>query len=54
MRDIPSLQQAAQRGIWDRFVGEELLGRTVGFLGFGNIAQKVARKLSGFDVRIIA
>ena len=49
MRDIPSLQQAAQR-----FVGEELLGRTVGFLGFGNIAQKVARKLSGFDVRIIA
>ena len=54
MRNIPSLHQAARRGIWDRFVGEELVGRTVGFLGFGTIAQKVTRKLSGFDVKIIA
>jgi len=54
MRNIPSLHQAAQRGMWDRFVGQELVGRTIGFLGFGTIAQKVARKLAGFDVEIIA
>jgi D-3-phosphoglycerate dehydrogenase / 2-oxoglutarate reductase len=54
MRNIPSLHQAARRGIWDRFVGQELVGRTIGFLGFGAIAQKVARKLAGFDVKIIA
>jgi D-3-phosphoglycerate dehydrogenase len=54
MRNIPSLHQAARRGIWDRFVGQELVGRTIGFLGFGAIAQKVARKLAGFEVEIIA
>jgi D-3-phosphoglycerate dehydrogenase len=54
MRNIPNLHRAARQGIWDRFVGEELFGRTVGLLGFGTIAQKVARKLSGFDVKIIA
>jgi D-3-phosphoglycerate dehydrogenase len=54
MRAIPALYQSTRAGRWDRFVGEELSGRTVGLLGFGNIAQKVARKLSGFDVAVIA
>ena len=54
MRAIPALHLSARAGRWDRFVGEELIGRTVGLLGFGNIAQKVARKLSGFDVDVIA
>jgi D-3-phosphoglycerate dehydrogenase len=54
MRAIPLLHQSARAGRWDRFVGEELSGRTVGLLGFGNIAQKVARKLSGFEVEVIA
>jgi D-3-phosphoglycerate dehydrogenase len=54
MRAIPALYQSTRAGRWDRFVGEELSGRTVGLLGFGNIAQKVARKLSGFDVDVIA
>ena len=54
MRGIPRLHQAVRAGRWDRFVGEEVAGRTVGLLGFGNIAQKVARKLSGFEVEILA
>ncbi|OXM85416.1 phosphoglycerate dehydrogenase [Paenibacillus rigui] len=54
MRNIPSLHQSARMGYWDRFVGAELIGRTVGLLGFGNIAQMVAKKLSGFDIRIVA
>ena len=54
MRAIPQLHATTRQGAWDRFVGTELFGRTVGLLGFGNIAQKVARKLSGFDVTIIA
>lgn len=40
---------ALRGGAWDRFVGQELIGRRVGLLGFGNIA----RKLSGFDVEVI-
>lgn len=54
MRNIPSLHQSARRGYWDRFVGAEMIGKTVGLLGFGNIAQMVAKKLQGFDVGIIA
>ncbi|WP_284645489.1 phosphoglycerate dehydrogenase [Paenibacillus silviterrae] len=54
MRNIPTLHQSARRGYWDRYVGAELIGKTVGLLGFGNIAQMVAKKLQGFDVRIIA
>jgi D-3-phosphoglycerate dehydrogenase len=54
MRSIPALHQTTRQGRWDRLVGEELKGRTVGLLGFGNIAQKVARKLSGFEVEVLA
>ncbi|PYI55727.1 phosphoglycerate dehydrogenase [Paenibacillus flagellatus] len=54
IRSIPALHQSARRGYWDRRVGEELAGKTVGLLGFGNIAQMVAKKLQGFDVKLIA
>ncbi|WP_270166725.1 phosphoglycerate dehydrogenase [Paenibacillus sp. SYP-B4298] len=54
LRGIPLLNQSTKQGGWDRFVGRELAGRTVGLLGFGNIAQLVARKLQSFDVRLLA
>ncbi|WP_148252074.1 phosphoglycerate dehydrogenase [Aidingimonas lacisalsi] len=54
MRSIPKLHNAVRRVEWDRTVGHELTGRTVGLLGFGNIARKVARKLSGLDVSLMA
>ena len=54
MRNIHALHQTTRQGRWDRFVGEELVGKKVGLLGFGNIAQKVAKKLSGFDVDVVA
>ncbi len=54
MRNIAALNQSVRAGGWDRFVGEELIGRTIGLLGFGNIGQLVARKLAGFDVQIMA
>ena len=54
LRNIPALQQSAKRGYWDRRIGEELAGKTVGLLGFGNIARMVARKLQGFEVELLA
>jgi len=53
-RSIPLLDQSTKNGGWDRFVGSELAGGTVGLLGFGNIAQLTAKKLQGFDVELIA
>lgn len=34
--------------------GHELDGKTIGLLGFGNIARNLARMLSGFQVRILS
>ena len=54
LRNIPYLYETTRQGGWSRKAGIELAGRTVGLLGFGNIARMTARKLQGFDVRVIA
>lgn len=48
--------QEIQQGIWDREGnrGSELQEKTVGIIGYGNTGSAVARKLSGFGVRVLA
>lgn len=43
-------------GIWDREGnrGYELKGRTVGIIGYGFMGKSFAKKLSGFEVNVIA
>lgn len=43
-------------GGWEKkaFMGKEITGKTVGIVGFGAIGQLVAKRLSGFDVKILA
>ncbi|MFJ4223186.1 phosphoglycerate dehydrogenase [Microbacterium sp. NPDC089695] len=54
MRRLPQMHDAARAGRWDRYVGTELAGKTVGLLGFGAIARLLAARLSGFDLTIKA
>lgn len=54
LRNIPDLNHKLSGGEWARAVGRELKGKTVGILGFGDIGSKVAKKLSGFEVRLLA
>lgn len=45
--------QRMQHGDWTAIVGNEMYGKTVGLVGMGRIGRMVAKRLQGFDVRIL-
>src|ERR671937_2141384 len=48
------VRTGAWRGSWaEGFLGRELTGSTVGILGLGRIGGAVARRLRGFDARVL-
>ena len=54
VRMIPRLSQTMKEGTWERAVYHEFNQLTVGLLGFGDIARKVAAKLQSFGAKLIA
>lgn len=53
-RKIPAMNDNIRAGTWDRYVGSEVGGKSIGLIGFGATAQVLARRLSGFDMDIVA
>ena len=47
--------EEVKKGIWQREEnrGEELLGKTFGIIGYGNMGKAVAKRLSGFGMDVI-
>jgi D-3-phosphoglycerate dehydrogenase len=45
-----------RRGEWERhrFTGSELMGKTIGVIGLGNVGHRMARFCNGFDMRVLA
>ncbi|MBI2440573.1 MAG: hypothetical protein HYV35_04295 [Lentisphaerae bacterium] len=54
-RHVVAGDLTTRAGKWEKkkFMGRELAGKTVGIVGLGNIGQLVARRLSGFDVKLL-
>jgi phosphoglycerate dehydrogenase-like enzyme len=56
-RRLPFVDRELRGGIWlkqaMRSVCRQIRGKTIGLLGLGNIGREVARKLSGFGVKIL-
>lgn len=52
-RGIPAVWRNVRGGGWDRVRGVELLGKTAGIIGLGNIGREVARMASGLGMYVI-
>ncbi|RAI91602.1 2-hydroxyacid dehydrogenase [Algoriphagus yeomjeoni] len=54
--NVKNADQEVRKGIWDREGnrGHELMGKTVGIMGFGNMGKSFAHRLRGFHVNILA
>jgi phosphoglycerate dehydrogenase-like enzyme len=53
-RQIPEAVEAVHQGKWPRYSGFSLEGKTIGILGLGAIGKQLARRLAGFDCRVLA
>ncbi len=55
-RQIPQANQSTRAGKWEKskFVGVELLNKTLGLIGAGNIGSIVADRAAGLKMRVVA
>jgi len=54
-RHVVKADTTTRAGGWEKknYMGREIAGKTVGIVGLGNIGRLVARRLRGFDCRIL-
>ncbi len=55
-RNIPQAHMSLKEGKWERgkFMGVEMLGKTLGVLGLGRIGGEVTRRAQAFGMRVLA
>ena len=56
MNHLPRADREVRQGVWDRInnSGDELGGKTVGIIGFGQMGTAFALRLQGFGVKVLA
>ena len=53
-RRIPYAHSRLVSGIWERTIGSEICGKTLGIIGFGNIGKTLALRAVALGMRVIA
>ncbi len=55
-RKLVPADESTRAGKWEKskFMGHEITGKTLGILGLGNIGRLLAKRVSGFDMTILA
>jgi len=54
VKDFRRLIRNQQAGIWEQFDSEEVRGRTLGIVGYGDIGRAVAERARSFGMNILA
>jgi D-3-phosphoglycerate dehydrogenase / 2-oxoglutarate reductase len=56
MRKLPKADAEVRNYTWDRegSRGEELMGKTVSIIGYGNMGKAFAKRLAGFECNVLA
>jgi D-3-phosphoglycerate dehydrogenase len=53
-RSIPFADRSVRGGTWPRVVGVQFNEKVLGIIGLGQIGKKVAKRASGFDIKLLA
>jgi len=53
-RSIPFADRSVKEGGWPRIVGIQLNGKVLGIIGLGQVGKLVAKRASGFDMKVLA
>ncbi|MEO8245896.1 MAG: phosphoglycerate dehydrogenase [Chloroflexota bacterium] len=55
VRHVPDANASIRAGEWERgrYTGHELRGKTLGIIGLGKIGRAVARRATGFEMRVL-
>lgn len=55
-RRVVPADASTREGKWEKskFMGREITGKTVGILGLGHIGRLLVKRLSGFEVKVLA
>jgi phosphoglycerate dehydrogenase-like enzyme len=53
-KDFRRMVRSQSRGVWDQFDVEELHGKTLGIVGYGDLGRAAARLAHAFGMRVLA
>ena len=53
-RGLALSDRRVRAGEWKSYIGKDLFAKTLGLVGFGNIAKNVARRAHGFSMPVLA